>query len=379
MIVHEKTKSSSSVQQLKATDVLVIEDEESMCEACRQTLEAEGCTTAIARDGESGLELIEKLEPAVVLLDLKMPGMGGSEVLNEIPKIDPSIITIIMTGYGTIDIAVESMKAGAFDFLTKPFEPEHLVKTVRRGMETSRYRKEPKSEGTALAEVPVTEEPVAEKLPLNKQNILLRGLEALGEYYALGLGERNFFHELRYMEAEAEYHAKSLGEIEKKEKSIRKIIQDLRNVDTIIAKHEHKKGALMQILLDIQKEMNWLPRHILKWVSSRLNVALADIVTITNFYEAFSLEPRGVHMVRGCAGTACHVRGAPVLLAKVSSILGIQPGETDPRHLFTLETVHCMGCCALAPVIKIDNEYYSNPSLPELNKILITFEEQEQV
>ncbi len=363
--------------QTRAIDVVVIDDEESLCEACRQTLDGEGFSTAVARDGARGLDLVKKLRPRVVLLDLKMPGMSGTEVLLEIPNIDPSISTIIMTGYGTIDVAVDSMKSGAFDFLTKPFEPDRVVEAVRRGLEQHQFLEKAALKDSALGQAPVTEKISKEKGSLNRQNVLLKGLEALGEYYELEPTERNFFHELSYMEAEAKYHAESLGQITKKEKAVREIVQDIRNVDEIIAEHEYQKSALLQILLDIQKQINWLPRHLLKWVSGRLNVPMAEILTIVNFYEAFSLEPRGKHIVQGCTGAACHVRGATDLITRVSSILGIAPGETDSKHLFTMKTVHCMGCCALAPVIKIDDKYYSNPDTPKLKKILTLLEEQE--
>ena len=204
---------------------------------------------------------------------------------------------------------------------------------------------------------------------LNKQDILLKGLEALGEYSSLGLEKQHFFDELRYLEAEAEYHAERLGRIKKKGKAILDIVRDLRVVDDIIEKYNYKKNALIQILLDIQTEFNWLPRHCLKWVSTRLNIPHTNIYAIANFYEALRLEPRGAHLIRICTGTACHVRGAASLVDRVSCILGIEPGQTDSEQLFTLETVHCVGCCALGPVMVVDGEYYSNPSTKQIQKI----------
>jgi NADH-quinone oxidoreductase subunit E len=123
--------------------------------------------------------------------------------------------------------------------------------------------------------------------------------------------------------------------------------------------------------------MNWLPRHVLRWLAMRLNIPLLNIYSIANFYGAFSLRPQGKHTIQVCMGTACHVRGAPELLAKVSAVLGIKPGETDPKQLFTLKTVNCMGCCALAPVLKIDDEYFSNPKMDELKEIVNSFERKE--
>lgn len=208
---------------------------------------------------------------------------------------------------------------------------------------------------------------------LNKEDIVLKGLEALGEYSSLGLEKQRFFDEFRYLEAEAEYHAKRLGRIKKKGEAILDIVRDLRLVDDIIRKYDYKKNALIQILLDIQTKFNWLPRHCLKWISTRLDIPLSDIYTIANFYEALSLEPRGEHLIQICTGTACHVRGAPSLVDRVSSILGIEPGQTDSALLFTLETVHCVGCCALGPVMVVDGKYYSNPSTKQIRELAASY------
>ncbi len=118
--------------------VMVIDDEESIREGCRQTLSAEGYRATVAQDGQRGVALVERDRPDVALVDLKMPGMSGMEVLERIRQIDPEIITIVITGYGTIASAVEAMKAGAFDYLTKPFTPEDIVEVVSRGLEKQR-------------------------------------------------------------------------------------------------------------------------------------------------------------------------------------------------------------------------------------------------
>jgi len=361
-------------QASKITDVVVIDDDESICEGCRQTLERGGYQATIARDGYQGLQLVEDSHPKVVLIDLKMPGMTGQEVLAKISEMDPGIVSIIITGYGSIDSAVEIMKIGAFDFLTKPFKPEKLLESVKRGMELSETQKVPKVVETA----PLPSE-MPEKVTADKQDILLKGLEVLGESYSLGIEKRHFFEELRYLEAEAKYHAESLGQIKKKEKAIQDVVSELRVVDDIIDKYEYKKSALIQILLDIQIKLNWLPRHTLKWVSIRLNIPLANVYNIATFYEALSLEPRGVHIVQVCEGTACHVRGSAGLMERISSLLGIQPGETDSEQLFTLKSVRCLGCCALAPVIKIDDKYYSNPTVTRFKKILNTYKEESKI
>ena len=115
-------------------DILIINDEENFLEVCSRTLEVNGYRTAVARTGPLGLQMAGSAHPGVVLLDLKMTGMTGLEALSEIIKIDPSAVPVVVTGHGTIDTAVESMKLGAFDFLTKPLEPEKLLETVRRAL-----------------------------------------------------------------------------------------------------------------------------------------------------------------------------------------------------------------------------------------------------
>jgi len=373
MYASEPATSRLGPDGAATTDVVVIDDEPSMCEGCRQTLEAEGYRAAVALDGPRGLALIEQGHPRVVIVDLKIPQMSGVEVLAKISEIDPTIVSIIITGYPSVDSAVESMRTGAFDFLTKPFEPDRLLDSVRRGIELSELRKrvQPRPFVLERAEVP-------EGAALDKPDVLLRGLEVLGQYYSLGLGKRDFLDELSHLEAEAKYHADTLGQIKEKEKAVRDIVRDLRVVDEIIAKHEYRKSALLQVLLDVQTQLNWLPRHALRWIARRLKVALSSIYTLATFYEALSLEPRGKHLVQVCTGTACHVRGAPKLSSSASALLGIGPGQTDGEQMFTLKTVHCMGCCALAPVIKIDDRYHSNPKMRRLQKIFGSYRERRE-
>ncbi len=119
----------------KKTFILVIDDEESMRDSCSQILKKDGFLADTAKDGSVGLEKIEKNKPDLVLIDLKMPGISGMEVLEKIKEIDPNIIPVVITGYSTVESAVEAMKRGAYDFLPKPFTPEELRIIIRRGLE----------------------------------------------------------------------------------------------------------------------------------------------------------------------------------------------------------------------------------------------------
>ncbi len=355
-------------------DVVVIDDEELFTEGCRQTLEMGGYRAAVARDGPQGLDLVKAARPSVVLVDLKMPGMDGMEVLTRLSESAPATVPIVVTGHGTVDSAVESMKIGAFDFLSKPFEPEKLLESVRRGVSLSGLRKAKEKEAPAPA-APAKAEPA----PQDKNDLLLRGLGVLGEAYSLGVKKQELLQELAYLESEAKYHAESLGQVKRQERAILDIRHDLLEADAIMEKYGFEKGALIQILLDVQEKFYWLPRHILHWVSARLNVPVREVYTIANFYEAFSLEPRGRHTLRVCTGAACHVRGSSELLTRLEATLKLKPGETDPEQHYTLETVHCLGCCALAPVVQIDDKYYHDPSRRKLEQIVDSFKKEETV
>ena len=146
--------------------------------------------------------------------------------------------------------------------------------------------------------------------------------------------------------------------------------QKLSKLDRTIAKYESDRSALIQILLEIQRDNRWLPRPALERLSQKLGVPLTQIYHIATFYKAFSLLPQGRHSVSVCLGTACHVRGAPRLLDRVTDTLRICPGETRSDHKFSLSTVNCLGCCALGPVMVVDGEYYGNPSPKEIERII---------
>jgi NADH-quinone oxidoreductase subunit E len=133
---------------------------------------------------------------------------------------------------------------------------------------------------------------------------------------------------------------------------------DKDKIDQIIDKYQSDASSLIQILLEIQRENRWLPKEALETVGSKLNVPLSRIQHIVTFYKAFSLVPKGRHEIHVCTGTACHVRGAPRLLDSVQDLIGISAGETDLDLKFSLETVGCVGCCALGPVMVIDGEYH---------------------
>jgi NADH-quinone oxidoreductase subunit E len=148
----------------------------------------------------------------------------------------------------------------------------------------------------------------------------------------------------------------------------------VEKIDPIIDHYDGKRSALIQVLLDVQKDRRWLSEEALRHIGARLEVPLSQVYQVATFYKAFSLTRRGRHLITVCMGTACHVRGSPMLLDRVSQKLGIRAGKTTGDDRFSLITVNCMGCCALGPVLAIDEAYYSNPSASGFNKILDQYE-----
>jgi NADH:ubiquinone oxidoreductase subunit E len=292
---------------LEPLKILVIDDERGIREGCRRILESENYQVLTAEDGSKGLELARTDQVAVALIDLKMPGIDGLEVLREIRKINAEIIPIIVSGHGTIESAVEAMKAGAFDFITKPFTPDQLLKIIDRGLSQKIER--------------------------------LKGLELKKEHRE-------------------------------------QVVDDLNSMaiaDEIMARYQYRDAALIAILQDIQRRFNYLPQNLLRYVALRMNVPLTRVYSISTFYKAFSLKPRGKHLINVCLGTACHVRGGMKIMERLERELGIKNEETTYDEKFSLKSVRCVGCCGLAPVIMIDSEFHGNLTQEMIPKVLARY------
>lgn len=141
-------------------------------------------------------------------------------------------------------------------------------------------------------------------------------------------------------------------------------------VDEIMAGQNRDRSAVIAMLQDIQAEFRYLPEEALRYLSQSMSIPVAKIYSLASFYRAFSLEPRGEHLIHVCLGTACHVRGAVRILGTIERTLGIQAGETDANLEFTLETVNCLGACALGPIVVIDNVYHGDMNTAKVEKLL---------
>jgi NADH:ubiquinone oxidoreductase subunit E len=143
-----------------------------------------------------------------------------------------------------------------------------------------------------------------------------------------------------------------------------------KKVDTFLKNRNKFSSELIEVLQDIQETHNYLPQELLKDVAQELKIPLIEVFRVANFYKAFTLKPRGKHLLSVCMGTACHVRGAPKLADEVLGQLNVKPGDTTEDGEFTVETVNCLGACALGPVVVLDGEYYDHMTPGKL-RILI--------
>jgi NADH-quinone oxidoreductase subunit E len=141
-------------------------------------------------------------------------------------------------------------------------------------------------------------------------------------------------------------------------------------VETILQRHPKDQSSIIQVLLDIQNELYYLPRDVLEYVSDYLNVPLSRTYGLATFYKAFSLKPKGKYPVAVCTGTACHVQGAVKILEQIERELKVKEGETTPDKKFSVETVRCLGCCGLAPVVTVGKNLHGKVPTSKISKIL---------
>jgi NADH-quinone oxidoreductase subunit E len=145
---------------------------------------------------------------------------------------------------------------------------------------------------------------------------------------------------------------------------------ETRVLDAILDQHHRNPANIIAILQDIQAKANWLPEEDLRYVCAELSIPLSKLMALATFYRAFSLDPRGRHIVSVCLGTACHVRGAERIVGAVERELGIKSGETDHDLQWTLETVNCLGACALGPIVVVDGEYHGQLTSAKATRLL---------
>jgi len=145
---------------------------------------------------------------------------------------------------------------------------------------------------------------------------------------------------------------------------------DTQVVDTILQKHPKDPSSIIQVMLDVQNQLFYLPRDVMEHISEYLQVPLSRTYNLATFYKAFSLKPKGKFPIAVCTGTACHVQGAVKILEQVERELSIKEGETTADKKFSVETVRCLGCCGLAPVVTVGKNLHGKVPPSKVSKIL---------
>ncbi len=141
-------------------------------------------------------------------------------------------------------------------------------------------------------------------------------------------------------------------------------------VGQVLAKYQHDKSALIDVLHDTQAAIGYLQREALEEIHLGLDVPLSRVYSVATFFKAFSLTPRGRHIINVCMGTACHVRGSDRVLEEIEKELGIKTGSNTRDLRFTLETVNCVGACALGPMVIIGEDYHGEMSPEKVSGVL---------
>ncbi|MEA2031295.1 MAG: NAD(P)H-dependent oxidoreductase subunit E [candidate division Zixibacteria bacterium] len=146
--------------------------------------------------------------------------------------------------------------------------------------------------------------------------------------------------------------------------------KDMNKLPKILGSHPKDQQSLIAVLQDIQKEYNYLPADALKQVAEYLSVPLSKVFSVSTFYNAFSLTPKGDSVIKVCMGTTCHIRGAGQILEQLEKKLNIHAGETTPDLKYSIEVVNCVGACSMAPVVIVNDKYYGSVKISDTKKLL---------
>jgi NADH-quinone oxidoreductase subunit E len=288
--------------------VLILERDGARCADLEKTLTGSGYCVRTAADATALLGGIGARPPHLVILDLDLAHGEGMTLLKTIHDVAPGLPVLCETVTPTVEAAVEAMRRGAYNYISKFGPVSHALDVVGHALERER------------------------------------------------------------MQAETRQRAR--------ERKVRTFDspEALAAIDGILSRGRYSDSRLISYLQDIQKDLRYLPQDALRFVARRVNVSLPRVYGIATFYKAFSLRPRGRHLVHVCLGTACHVRGGAKLLESFERMLGVPAGETTYDDRFSLESVRCVGCCGLAPVFMVDGHFYGKMTQDKIPQVIGKYE-----
>ncbi len=318
-----------------AKTMLVIDDDNLVLSSCRRIFEEEGFQVVTSQSPEQGLSLVMDTYFDVVLCDWMMPGLDGMDVITRLDETSPGSAVVMISGYPSIERATEAMKRGAMDYVAKPFSPDEIVGKVNEAL------KRKKAE-----EIRIIERfgRLTRTGHISFPNIDEKMLQALSD----AIDERR--------RIETRPSLESLSKPERlKEISI-----------AVLEKYERNPNKLIAVLQAIHSYAGYLAPESIALIADELHMSEHDIFGTASFYAQFKFQRPGRHHIKVCTGTACFVGGGSVILEAAKSKLCIAPGQTTKDGLFSLERVACLGCCALAPVVTIDDEVHGQMSPAKL-------------
>jgi len=331
-----------------ARKMLAIDDDPMVLSSCLRIFEAESFYVVTTTSPEEGLSLVLDTYFDVILCDWMMPGLDGMDVITRLDETSPGSAVVMITGYPSIERATEAMKRGAMDYVAKPFTPDEIIKAVDEAI----HRKEGE------------ERKVIERFgALTKTGQI--SLPSIDEKMLQTLSAA--IDERRQMEAKPSLEA--LSEPERLEEMTLAVLN----------KYTRDTNNLIPILQAVHSYAGYLSYETIDLIAGKLNISEHEIFGTASFYAQFKFEKPGKHLIRACSGTACFVSGGGVILEAAKSKLGIIPGQTTKDGMFSLERVACLGCCALAPVVTIDDEVYGQMSPAKLSRTIDKIYRKESV
>jgi len=322
-----------------ARKMLVIDDDQVVLSSCLRIFEDEGFDVVTTTSPEEGLSLVLDTYFDAILCDWMMPGLDGMEVITRLGDTSPGSAVVMISGYPSIGRATEAMKRGAMDYVPKPFTPDEIIETVNEAI----GRKEAE-EAKVIERFGALTKTGRISLPSIDEKIL--------QTLSAAIDERR--------RTEAKPSLEALSEPER-----------LREMTVaILDKYDRDSNNLIAMLQAVHSYAGYLSYETIGMIARELGVSEHDIFGTASFYAQFKFEKPGKHLVRACTGTACFVSGGSVILEAIRSKLKIAPGQTTEDGMFSLERVACLGCCALAPVVTIDDQVYGQMSPAKLSRTL---------
>ena len=322
-----------------ARKMLVIDDDSTVLSSCQRIFEEENFYVVTTISPEEGLSLVLDTYFDVVLCDWMMPGLDGMDVITRLEETSPGSAVVMISGYPSIERATEAMKRGAMDYVAKPFTPDEIIKVVNDAMQRKQIE-----ESKIIERFGALAKTGQIPLPSIDEKIL--------QTLSAAIDERR--------QIEAKPSLESLSEPERLEEMTLAVLN----------KYTRDTNKLIPILQAVHSYAGYLSYEAISLIASQLHMSEHEIFGTASFYAQFKFEKPGKHLMRCCTGTACFVRGGGVILEAAKSKLDVVPGQTTKDGMFSLERVACLGCCALAPVVTIDDEVYGQMNPAKLSRAI---------